>query len=84
MSVSDNLSASCSLRITILDAAGRLVKSIARTATCPAGGATTSVAWDGRNAASALVPHGTYTIEVAVTDRADNAGAVAQGTVVVQ
>lgn len=40
--------------------------------------------WDGRNAAGASVPAGTYTIEVAATDRAGNAGAVAQGSVVVQ
>jgi hypothetical protein len=82
--VSDNLSVSCSLRIRILNAAGGLVKSIARTVTCPAAGATTSVVWDGRNAAGARVPPGTYTIEVTATDRAGNAGAVARGSVVAQ
>jgi len=40
--------------------------------------------WDGRNAANVPVPAGTYTIEVAATDRAGNAGAVARGTVVAQ
>lgn len=82
--VSDNVSASCSLRIRILNAAGSSVKSMTKTVTCPPGGATTSVTWDGRNAAGASVPAGTYTIEVAATDRAGNAGAVAQGSVVVQ
>jgi hypothetical protein len=82
--VSDNLSGSCSLQIRILDAAGGLVKSMPRTVTCSAAGTTTSVVWDGRNAASVPVPAGTYTIEVAATDRAGNAGAVARGTVVAQ
>ena len=36
------------------------------------------------NAANVPVPAGTYTIEVAATDRAGNAGAVARGTVVAQ
>ena len=60
------------------------MKSIARTVSCPAAGATTSVVSDGRNAANVPVPAGTYTIEVAATDRADNAVAVALSTVVAQ
>lgn len=82
--VSDNLSGSCSLEIRIVDGAGRLVKGIARTPTCPPGGATTSVGWDGRNAAGALVPAGTYTIEAKATDHAGNTGVVARGTVAVR
>jgi hypothetical protein len=82
--VSDNLSGSCSLQIRILDAAGGLVRSMPRTVTCSAAGTTTSVVWDGRNAAGQRVPAGTYTIEVAATDRAGNAGVVARGTVVAQ
>jgi hypothetical protein len=82
--VSDNLSGSCPLQIRILDAAGGLVKSMPRTVTCSAAGTTTSVVWDGRNAANVPVPAGIYTIEVAATDRAGNAGAVARGTVVAQ
>jgi len=82
--VSDKLSASCSLKIRILDAAGGLVRSMALTVACPPAGATTSVVWDGRNSAGPRVPAGTYTIEVTATDRAGNAGAVARGTVVAQ
>ena len=82
--VSDNLSGSCPLQIRILDAAGGLVKSLPRTVTCSPAGTTTSVVWDGRNAANVPVPAGTYTIEVAATDRAGNAGAVSRGTVVAQ
>jgi hypothetical protein len=81
--VSDNLSGSCPLQIRILDAAGGLVKSLPRTVTCSPAGTTTSVVWDGRNAANVRVPAGTYTIEVTATDRAGNASAVARGTVVV-
>ena len=51
---------------------------------CPPAGATTSVTWDGRGAAGARVPAGTYTIEVTATDRAGNAGPVARGTVAAQ
>jgi flagellar hook assembly protein FlgD len=57
---------------------------MALTVTCPPAGATTSVLWDGHNAAGVRVPGGTYTIEVAATDRAGNAGVVARGTVVAQ
>ena len=69
---------------TVLQAAGGLVKSLPRTVTCSPAGTTTSVVWDGRNAANVPVPAGTYTIEVAATDRAGNAGAVSRGTVVAQ
>jgi hypothetical protein len=82
--VSDNLSGTCPTQIRILDAAGRLVKSVARSVSCPKTGYTTSMIWDGRDAARVLVPAGTYTIEVAVTDLAKNAAAVSRGTVVVQ
>ena len=68
----------------VLDAAGGLVKSLPRTVTCSPAGTTTSVVWDGRNAANVPVPAGTYTIEVAATDRAGNAGAISRGTVVAQ
>ena len=44
----------------------------------------TSTIWDGRNAARALVPPGTYTIEVVVTDAAGNVSAVGRGSVVAQ
>lgn len=82
--VSDNLSASCSLQIRILDAAGGAVKTISRKVPCPPAGATASVAWDGRNTSGGRVPAGTYTIEVTATDHAGNAGAGARGTVAVQ
>ena len=61
--------------IRILDAAGGLVRSLTKTAPCPAAGAVTSVAWDGRNAARALVPPGTYGIEIIATDSAGNTSA---------
>jgi hypothetical protein len=82
--VSDNLSGSCSLKIRILGAAGVLVKSVNKTATCSPAGTTTSIIWDGRNASRALVPAGTYFIEVTATDHAGNVGVVAEGTVAVQ
>ena len=45
--VSDNLSASCALRIRILDSAGGSVRTLSRTVSCPPAGATTSVVWTG-------------------------------------
>ena len=80
----DALSASCHADIRILDAAARLVKTFSKSAQCPAAGSRTSTIWDGRNTARALVPPGTYTIEVTVTDRAGNASALARATVVAQ
>jgi hypothetical protein len=40
------------------------------------------VIWDGRNTARALVPPGTYTIEIIATDLAGNASTTGHGTVV--
>jgi hypothetical protein len=81
---SDALSGSCQAGIRILDAAARLVRSFGKKAKCPAGGTLTSTIWDGRNAGGALVPPGTYTIEVIVTDLAGNPSAVARASVVAQ
>jgi subtilisin family serine protease len=80
----DALSASCRAEARILDAGGRLVRTLVKTVLCPAAGALASVAWDGRNAARALVPPGTYTIDVTATDLAGNTSAVARGTVIAQ
>lgn len=82
--ISDNLSGSCPVQIRILDAAGGLVKGLAQTMPCSAAGTTTSIKWDGRNAAGQRVAAGTYAIEVAVTDRAGNAAALARGSVITQ
>jgi hypothetical protein len=82
--VSDNLSGSCSLKIRILGAAGLVAKTVNKTVTCSPGGTTTSIVWDGRNASRALVPPGTYFIEVTPSDKAGNVGVVAEGTVEVQ
>ena len=60
------------------------MRSLTKSAKCPAGGSTASVLWDGRNTARALVPPGTYTVEVVATDLAGNASAVGRGTVTVQ
>ena len=75
---------SCPAEIRILDATGRLVRSFTETAKCPAGGAVTSVAWDARNAARALVLAGTYTIDVITTDSAGNTSAAGRARVVGQ
>jgi hypothetical protein len=80
----DALSGACPTTIRILDASGRLVKSFAKKVKCPAGGALTSLAWDGRNGSRALVPAGTYTIEVIATDLAGNTSTAARATVVAQ
>jgi hypothetical protein len=77
-------SATCPTAIRILDAAGHLARSFAKTAKCPAAGALTSVAWDGRNAARALVPRGTYSVEIVATDQAGNPSAPGRISVVVQ
>jgi flagellar hook assembly protein FlgD len=68
----------------IRNAGGAVVKSFSKSAGCAVGGTVTSTAWDGRNAARALVPPGTYTIDVIVTDKAGNASTAARGTVVAQ
>ena len=80
----DAVSATCPTETRILDAAGRLVRSLTKTAPCPAAGAVTSVAWDGRNAAHALVPPGTYSIEIIATDLAGNTSATGRASVVAQ
>ena len=80
----DAVSASCPAEIRILDASGRLVRRLAKTAKCPAGGAASSVGWNGKNTAGALVPAGTYTIEIVTTDTAGNTSAASRATVVAQ
>jgi hypothetical protein len=42
------------------------------------------VAWDGRNGAHALVPPGTYSIEIIATDLAGNTSATGRASVVAQ
>jgi hypothetical protein len=80
----DALSGTCHADIHIRNAAGAIVKSFSKSAGCAVTGTVTSTVWDGRNAARVLVPPGTYTIEVVVTDRAGNASAVVRGNVVAQ
>jgi len=80
----DALSGSCHADIRILDAGAHLVKTFSKNVPCSAGGSLTSTTWDGRNTARALVPPGTYTIEVVVTDVAGNASAVGRASVVAQ
>lgn len=82
--ISDNASGSCPVQIRILDAADALVKNLPQTLPCIVAGVTTSIRWDGRNTAGQRVAAGTYTIDVAVTDRAGNAAAIARGSVIVQ
>ena len=78
----------CRARVTRTSAsstpAASVVKTFSKNAPCSVGGTLTSTIWDGRNTAHALVPPGTYTIEVVVTDVAGNASAVARGSVVAQ
>jgi hypothetical protein len=80
----DALSGTCRADIVIRNAGGGIVRTFNKSAACAAAGSVTSTAWDGRNAVRALVPPGTYTIDVVVTDLAGNASAVARGTVVAQ
>jgi hypothetical protein len=80
----DARSATCHADILIRNAGGGIVRSFSKSAGCAVAGTVTSTVWDGRNAARALVPPGTYTIEVIVTDLAGNASAIARGTVVAQ
>jgi hypothetical protein len=82
--VADAVSGSCAADVRILDGGGRLMRKLPKTAKCPAGGAVSSVSWNGKNASGALVAAGTYTIEVVATDAAGNGSAVARGTVVMQ
>jgi hypothetical protein len=78
----DALSGSCDANIVIRNAGGGIVRSFSKSAGCAAGGTVTSTIWDGRNAARALVPPGTYSIEVVATDAAGNASAIGVGSVV--
>jgi hypothetical protein len=80
----DAVSGSCPTEIRILDAGSRLVRKLTKTASCPAGGTMTSVGWNGKNTAGALVTAGTYTIEIVATDKAGNVSAAARATVVAQ
>ena len=80
----DALSGTCHADIRIRNAGGGIVRSFSKSAGCAVGGTVTSTIWDGRNAAHALVPPGTYTIEVVVTDAAGNVSAVGSGSVVAQ
>jgi hypothetical protein len=80
----DALSGTCHADILIRNAGRGIVRSLSKSAGCAAAGTVTSTIWDGRNAAHALVPPGTYTIEVVVTDAAGNASAVGLGSVVAQ
>jgi hypothetical protein len=80
----DAVSATCPTDIRILDATGRLVRSLPKTAKCPAAGAATSVAWDGRDAARAPVPPGTYSIEIIATDAAGNTSSTGRASVIAQ
>ena len=60
------------------------MRSFSKNAGCAVAGTVTSTPWDGNNAAHGLVPPGTYTIEVVVTDAAGNVSAVGRGSVVAQ
>ena len=80
----DALSSSCSAAVRILDASARVVRGLTKSVKCPTGGSAASVLWDGRNTARALVPPGTYTIEVVATDLAGNTSPVGRDTVIVQ
>jgi subtilisin family serine protease len=80
----DALSGSCHADIVIRNAGGAMVKSFSKNAPCAVSGTVTSTAWNGRNAAGAFVPPGTYTIDVIVTDVAGNASPAVRGTVVAQ
>jgi hypothetical protein len=80
----DALSGSCHADIVIRNAGGAIVKSFSKSAGCAVSGTVTSTAWNGKNTAGALVPPGTYTIDVIVTDLAGNASPAARGTVVAQ
>jgi hypothetical protein len=80
----DALSGTCHADIVIRNAGGGIVRSFGKNAGCAVAGTVTSTVWDGRNATRALVPPGTYTIEVVVTDLAGNASATVRGTVVAQ
>ena len=80
----DALSGTCHADILIRNAGGGIVRSFSKSAGCAVTGTVTSTMWDGRNAAGTLVPPGTYTIEVVVTDAAGNVSAVGRGSVVAQ
>ena len=82
--MADALSGSCTATVRILNAAGQTVRTLPKPGLCAAAGTLTSVIWDGRNTARALVPPGTYTIEIIATDQAGNVAAAGHGTVVAQ
>jgi hypothetical protein len=80
----DALSGTCRADILIKNAGGGIVRSFSKNAGCAVAGTVTSTIWDGRNAAHALVPPGTYTIDVVVTDAAGNVSGTGHGSVVAQ
>jgi hypothetical protein len=79
--LSDNLSGTCTVEVSIRNSSGVLVKTLAQTASCPSGGAAGSVVWDGRDSAGALVPAGRYFYSVQGIDQALNRSSVRGGDV---
>ncbi len=71
--VSDNLSVTCNARVRIFDLSGTLVRTITKSGvSCPAGGAASSVIWNGKNGSGVLVPSGTYVYVIQAIDLATN------------
>ena len=81
LTLSDNLSGTCTVEVRIQNSSGVLVNTLTKTVSCPTGGAAGSVVWDGRNSSGAIVPNGTYTYRVRGTDNALNRSSIVSGTV---
>ena len=82
--MADALSTSCSATVRIVNPAGQTIRTLPKSGLCAPAGTLTSVIWDGRNTARALVPAGTYTIEIVASDLAGNAAPAVRASVVAQ
>ncbi|MBI3352409.1 MAG: hypothetical protein HY036_07505, partial [Nitrospirae bacterium] len=83
--VSDNLSVTCNVTVQIFNSSGTLVRTITKSGvSCPAGGAASSVIWDGKNGNGVLVRSGTYGYVIQAMDLATNLSRPNGGTTTVK
>jgi fibronectin type 3 domain-containing protein len=79
--LSDNLSGTCTVEVSIRNSSNVVVNTLTTTAACPSGGAAGSIVWDGRDSSGALVPTGRYSYRVQGIDQAQNRSGARGGDV---
>ncbi|MEW6681846.1 MAG: HYR domain-containing protein [Nitrospirota bacterium] len=79
--LSDNLSGTCTVEVSIRNSSNVPVNTLTTTAACPSSGAAGSIVWDGRDSSGALVPAGRYSYRVQGIDQAQNRSGARGGDV---